>query len=157
MSDARLFSRRNFLSSILKLAAALASPPRISSAVSRSGKSSASDDLLDELERRVCRFFYEEADPATGLVKDRARTEGRDDRPVASIAATGFGLSALCIAAERRFLQRKIAEQRVEITLDFLLRRMRREHGFFFHFVDMHSGERVWNCELSSIDTALLL
>ena len=160
MGTLRLFSRRNFLSSTLKLAAVLTLPPdlsELSSANSRPGKSPASDNLLDELERRASRFFYDEADPATGLVKDRARTEGHDDRPVASIAATGFGLSALCIAAERRFLNRKMAEQRVETTLDFLLRRLPHEHGFFFHFVDMHSGERVWNCELSSIDTALLL
>src|SRR5262245_33855740 len=68
--------------------------------------------LLDEVERRACLYFYEQAHPATGLVMDRARTDGREDRKVASIAATGFGLSAMCIAHQRGFLTRAAAQER---------------------------------------------
>lgn len=116
------------------------------------------DRLLEEIERRACRYFYEEADPRTGLVRDRARAEGPDHRTVASIAATGFGLSAMAIAHTRGYLSRADAETRVARTLTFLARHAdARTRGFFYHFLDMHSGERMWASEASSVDTAWLL
>jgi hypothetical protein len=114
-------------------------------------------ELLHEIERRACHFFYEHGHPATGLVRDRARASGREDRNIASIAATGFGLSAMCIAHQRGFLTKSAARERVERTLDFFARRIYRRGGFYFHFVDCETGERMYNCELSSIDTAWLL
>ncbi len=116
--------------------------------------------LLDDMEGRGCDFFYEQASPKTGLVRDRAPAVGRLAGPgsrVASIAATGFGLSALCIAAKRNYLRRLDCEQRVEKTLAFLLEDCPHEHGFLYHFIDIESGQRMFNSELSSIDTALLL
>jgi hypothetical protein len=118
--------------------------------------------LLDDMEGRGCDFFYEQANPKTGLVRDRApaiasRAIGRGGSRVASIAATGFGLSALCIAAKRNYLRPSDCEQRVEKTLAFLLEDCPHEHGFLYHFIDIESGERKFNSELSSIDTALLL
>src|SRR5438046_1028570 len=62
------------------------------------------DALLEEIERRACLYFYEQGHPATGLVLDRIRVDGVDDRRVASISATGFGLSALCIEHQDGFL-----------------------------------------------------
>lgn len=115
------------------------------------------DAMLDELERRACLYFYEQAHPVTGLVLDRVQVNGVDHRRVASIAATGFGLSALCIADQRGFLKHDVAEDRVEKTLDFLARKAFRQKGFYFHFVDCVSGERAFGCELSSVDTAWLL
>ncbi len=115
------------------------------------------DSLLDEVERRACRFFYEQADPRTGLVRDRAYMEGPDRRTVASIAATGFGLSALCIADRRRYLDREVAAARVERTLEALASTIDQSHGFFYHFLDMRTGKRAWACEASSVDTAWLL
>ena len=115
------------------------------------------DSLLLELERRSCLFFFEQADPATGMVKDRALHTGPDTHTISSIAATGFGLSALCIAHANKFLQPADALSRVRATLEFLARRMPHEHGFFYHFVDMHTAERAFKSEISSIDTALLL
>src|SRR5689334_19778586 len=69
-------------------------------------------ELLDEIARRACLYFYEQAHPVTGLVLDRVRTDGVDDRRIASVAATGFGLSALCIAHQRGYLKKDEAEQR---------------------------------------------
>ena len=120
------------------------------------------DALLDDLEGRGCDYFYEQANPKTGLVRDRApalagRAVGRVGSRVASIAATGFGLSALCIAAKRNYLRPLDCEQRVEKTLAFLLEDCPHEHGFLYHFIDMESGQRMFNSELSSIDTSLLL
>ena len=115
------------------------------------------DALLDDLEGRGCDFFYNEVSPKTGLVRDRAHAVGRSLSRVASIAATGFGLSALCIAAKRNYLLPSLCEERVEKTLAFLLEECPHEHGFLYHFIDMESGERMFGSELSSIDTSLLL
>ncbi len=123
--------------------------------------SKQADALLDEMEERGCQFFYNEASPKTGLVRDRARASGpmpgRTASRVASIAATGFGLSALCIAAKRGYLRASDCEARVEKTLAFLLEDCPHEHGFLYHFIDIESGQRMFSSELSSIDTALLL
>jgi hypothetical protein len=113
--------------------------------------------LLDELQKAAFDYFWREASPRTGLVKDRANNFGRDTFHVASIAATGFGLAALPIGVERGYVTRQQAEARARRTLRFLTMRMPHEHGWFYHFVHWHTGEREWKCELSSIDTALLV
>jgi hypothetical protein len=117
--------------------------------------------FLDDLQRRSFRFFEEQADATTGQVRDRARTDGSahdaDHRDVASIAATGFGLTGLCIAAERGWMPRESARARARTTILFLANRMPHEHGWFHHFLDARTGERVWTSEVSSIDTALLM
>ena len=119
--------------------------------------SKAAEALLDDLEGRGCDFFYNEASPKSGLVRDRAPAAGRSLSRVSSIAATGFGLSALCIAAKRNYLRPSDCEARVEKTLAFLLEECPHEHGFLYHFIDIESGQRMFGSELSSIDTALLL
>jgi len=131
----------------------------LAKAIARASPSFSREDeaFLEELERATFRFFADCAHPATGLVKDRNRVSGADDREVASIAATGFGLTALCIADKRGWLRSGEARERVRTTLQFLRERMPHEHGFFFHFVNWRTGEREWKCELSSIDTAILL
>ncbi len=116
------------------------------------------DPFLDDMEQRAAHFFYERAGETTGLVLDRAKADGSPERRrIASTAATGFGLTALCIGAERGWIPRAKVEARVLATLHFLLDKMPREHGWYYHFIDMASGERRWKSELSSIDTALLL
>ena len=80
-----------------------------------------------------------------GWFSTDVRTDGVDDRR-ASVAATGFGLSALCIAHERGYLKKDDAEQRVERTLDFFARRAFCQRGFYFHFLDCVSGQRSFGC-----------
>lgn len=117
--------------------------------------------FLDDVERRAFRFFWEQADARTGLVPDRAQADGAPARGasfhVASIASTGFGLTAICVAAERGWVEPAQAAERVRQTLDFFTHSAANVHGWFYHFLDSTTGERVWKCELSSIDTALLL
>jgi hypothetical protein len=119
------------------------------------------EDFLEDLSRRSFRYFWEQADPHTGLVPDRARMDGsplaESHRNVASIAATGFGLTALCIAAERKWIAPEEARERVRNTLRFFRNEARQEHGWFYHWMDAKTGERRWRSEVSSIDTALLL
>src|SRR5438309_2351570 len=120
-------SRRQLLGSIGK-AAALAPFSRALSAFGQAAavKSAPSvkapgspfspedDQLLDELERLTCCYFFEQANPETGLVKDRcnARKAATDNGIVASIAATGFGLTALCIGHMRGYISRAQARER---------------------------------------------
>src|SRR6202007_2396896 len=113
--------------------------------------------LLDEMQRASFQFFWNETNPATGQVKDRAFLNGNDTRTMASIAATGFGLTALCIGDSRGYAKTSEIVTRVRNTLKFLDQGMPNVHGFYYHFVDMNSGQRWAQCELSSIDTSLLL
>jgi hypothetical protein len=117
------------------------------------------DQLLEEIEKACFLFFWEQADLATGQVKDRALAAGNDTRTVSSIAATGFGLTALCIGAQRGYQATADITGRVRATLTFLLNQMqpRGQNGFFYHFVDMTTGTRAFTSEVSSIDTAILL
>lgn len=120
------------------------------------------NDLVEDISRRSFRYFWEQMDPRTGLVLDRARLDGQpDDKPnhrgVASIAATGFGLTALCIGAEHRWVSPELARGRIVTTLRFFADRAPQEHGWFYHFMDAPTGARRWASEVSSIDTALLL
>lgn len=113
--------------------------------------------LLDEVEHRAFRFFWEEADTNTGLVKDRAGNHASDAYTVASIASTGYALAALPVGVERGWVTREEARARAERTLRFILEKMPANHGWYYHFVDMRTGERVWKCEVSTIDTCLLV
>ena len=115
------------------------------------------DQLLDEIQRAAFDFFWNEASPVTGQVKDRALAKGNDSRLMSSIAATGFGLTGLCIAHQRGYGKSADIVKRVGNTLRFVLNQMPHQHGFFYHFVDMNSGQRWEKCELSSIDSSLLL
>jgi hypothetical protein len=120
------------------------------------------DRFIDDLQRRSFAFFWEQADPRTGLVLDRAGGDGglsanARSREVASIASVGFGLTAVCIAERRGWVTHDEAHQRVLATLRFLHDAAPHEHGFFDHFLDRRTGRRAWNCELSSVDTALLM
>jgi hypothetical protein len=115
------------------------------------------DAFLDTIERAIFLYFWEQASSTTGQVKDRARANGIDSLTISSIAATGFGLTALCIADQRGYMSRSAILDRVQTTLNFLLNEMPSHYGFFYHFVDINSGQRVDRSELSSIDTAILL
>jgi hypothetical protein len=117
------------------------------------------EQLLDEIQRLAFCYFWEQASPETGLVKDRcnARKASTDNSIVASIAATGFGLTALCIAERRGYVSRAAARERVLTTLRSLNDKLPNHRGFFYHYANINTGERVWDSEVSSIDTAILL
>ena len=141
---------------------ALAALPMKARADSQLAAMSQSDPnaLLDDLAERTFSYFWETSDPRTGLAPDRWPSPS-----VCSIAAVGFALTAYPIGAERGWITRGEARQRVLTTLRFLSnlpqgpeRSGRAGHnGFFYHFLDMKTGTRAGRCELSTVDTALLL
>lgn len=115
--------------------------------------------FLDELQRRAVLFFTEQSDRRTGLTLDRARLDGTpgEGRAPSSVAATGFGLTAWCIADSRGWVRPEEARRRVRETLRFVAGQHAHEHGWLYHFVDATSGQRMWRSEASTIDTALFL
>ncbi len=117
------------------------------------------DAFLEDLSRRSFQYFVDHTGP-TGIVRDRARTDGTPSTPhdaVGSIAATGFGLTALCIAVERGWMSRSDARERVWRTLETFALEVPPTRGWFYHYLNVHTGEREWRSEVSSIDTALLV
>ncbi len=119
--------------------------------------------FLEDLERRAFQFFWDHSDSNTGLTLDRAKTngdappQGDDHYKIASIASTGFALSGYCIAADRGWVTPAQAKERTRNTLDYFANRAFEKNGWFYHWEDQETGERRWQSEISSIDTALLL
>jgi hypothetical protein len=115
--------------------------------------------LLDDVEQAACRYFWEQCNPETGLVKDRSNVHAgaSDTGVVASIAATGFGLTALCIAENRGYLSLSESRGRAIAALQFFLKKLPHHRGFFYHWAHVATGERLWDSEISSVDTAILL
>jgi hypothetical protein len=116
--------------------------------------------FLDTLERRTFAFFWERSDAQTGLTPDRWPT-----LTFSSIAAVGFALTAYPIGVERGYVTRAQAAQRTLATLRWFWQApqgpqatgMSGYQGFFYHFLDLQTGQRFQTVELSTIDTALLL
>lgn len=119
------------------------------------------ETVLDSLQYTGFRYFWDEANPANGLIRDRS-TPGS----VCSIASTGFGLSAICVASDHGWITRAQARQRVLTTLNTFWTKPQGpavsgvigHKGLYYHWLDMNTGLRRtdWNAELSTIDTALL-
>jgi hypothetical protein len=152
--------RRELLKYLALAAGCSLAPPWLANAEGSWQPTKEDEAFLDDLERQGTLFFWEQASPVTGQVLDRARNDlrgSRDPRKMASIAATGFGLTALCIADRRGYLPHAQIVERVKTTLNWHLNHFPEVHGFFYHFSDIETGQRVPGVELSSIDTALLL
>ena len=122
--------------------------------------SPADEAFLDTLSRRTFDFFWETTNPRNGLTPDRWPTKS-----FSSIAAVGFALTAYPIGVEHGWVSRDAARDRALTTLRFFWRAPQGDatagttgnHGFFYHFLDMDTGQRFDRVELSTIDTSLLL
>jgi hypothetical protein len=119
--------------------------------------SAEDDQFLNDLQKASFLFFWEQGSPNTGMVKDRCNVHSNDHGGAASIAATGFGLTALCIGDQRGFISRGAALERVFVTLRFLWKKLPNHRGFFYHFANPETGERMFDSEVSSVDTTILL
>ncbi len=116
-------------------------------------------EMLNKLQRETFGYFIHETNPINGLVKDKTAP----DWP-SSIAATGLALACYPIGVERRFMSRAAATERTLATLRFFWNSPQGPEpdatgykGFYYHFLDMRSGRRAWQCELSTVDSAFLL
>lgn len=114
----------------------------------------ADEVILDEISRSAFLFFIHEADPDSGLVRDKTGVD------YCSIASVGFGLAALPVAAERGWIDRQDAEMRALRALRTLARSSAHHQGVFCHYIDLHTGQptkRGYEQVASTIDTALLM
>jgi hypothetical protein len=159
MESRRMLSRRTLLQSLAGLTSLRGAEQDGASIAGEQASISAEDDqFLEELEHANFNFFWEQADPHTGLIKDRCNVRVPNPKDVAaSIAATGFGLTAICIGQKRGYVTYQEAHARVIVALEFLWKKMPTHRGFFYHFANVNTGERIWDAEVSSIDTAILL
>lgn len=118
------------------------------------------DPEVDELQRRTFDWFVHTTNRSNGLTPDRWPT-----RTFASIAAVGFALTCWPIGVERGWMTREEARERTLITLRFFhdapqgpeATGVTGHKGFFYHFLDMETGHRYRDTELSTVDTTLLL
>jgi hypothetical protein len=117
------------------------------------------EEALEKLQRETLEYFLQEANPRNGLVPDSTR-----DGAASSIAAIGLALASYIAGAERKFITRAAARQRTLTALRFLWESQHDEtsdatgyKGFFYHFLDMQTGRRASECELSTIDTTFLI
>jgi len=109
------------------------------------------DDFLEMVEHTTFNYFWSEVNQTNGLIRDRSTP----DSPC-SIASVGFGISAICIAESRGWVNRTDASDRILTTLETFDNLYNKE-GFYYHWINMSTGAREWDCEVSSIDTALLM
>ncbi len=153
------FSRRDFLASSAGVAL-LARDALGASRLPTSALGVTQEDrqFLDDFAHRCFLYFTEQIGPRTGIVMDRSGMDGSGGRgDVGSTAATGFGLTALCIGASRGWISKERARSQVLLTLRYYWQHAFHDHGWFYHFMDVHNGTRRLNSEISSIDTTLFL
>ncbi|MFU0504691.1 glucoamylase family protein [Pseudaminobacter sp. NGMCC 1.201702] len=117
------------------------------------------NDDLATLQRETFDYFVREANPANGLVRDKT-----EENWPASIAATGLGLACYPVGVKNGYMSRSAAAERTLATLRFFRDSPHGpepdatgHRGFYYHFLDMQTGRRAWGCELSTIDSTLLL
>lgn len=119
----------------------------------------AEEVLLDSIQQKTFQFFHQECHPTWGIVKDRTKSWAP-----ASIAATGFGIPCFAVGVERQWITREQAAQITLNILSFFHSSVQSAapdatgyKGFYYHFLAMDTGRRTWDCELSSVDTGLLM
>ena len=117
------------------------------------------EEMLTILQAETFKYFKNEVHPNTGLIADKTMPGSPS-----SIAAVGLGLSCYTATAERGLIERAEAAKKTHTVLNFLYSAHQGTEpdatgykGFFYHFIDMESGKRDWACELSTIDTAILM
>lgn len=114
--------------------------------------------LLEKELKKSYRFFIKEVNLnknslGYGLIRDKTIMANS----VASIASVGYGLAALIIGVEHKWINYNKAYKRANRTLNTFINNVEGKNGFYYHFVNMENGKREWNCEISIIDTAIFI
>ena len=113
--------------------------------------------LLKELKKSYD-FFINETNTnknsnGYGLTRDKTIFANH----IASIASVGYGLAALIVGVEHKWIKYEKAYDRANRTLDTFINNVEGKNGFYYHFINMETGRREWNCEISIIDTAIFI
>lgn len=113
--------------------------------------------IIKELKRNY-KFFINETNTnknskGYGLTRDKTILANH----IASIASVGYGLAALIVGVEHNWIKYEKAYDRANRTLDTFIKNVEGKNGFYYHFINMETGKREWNCEISIIDTAIFI
>jgi hypothetical protein len=116
------------------------------------------EDHLNRLQLTTLEYYLHEANPANGLIRDKTEAGAP-----ASIAAVGLAMASIPVLVERGVISREFAPELALQTLRFFRDSPQGPEpdatgyrGFYYHFLHMKTGRRVWQCELSTIDSAFL-
>ena len=114
--------------------------------------------LLEKELKKSYNFFVKEVNlnensKGYGLIRDKTII----DKEVASIASVGYGLAALIIGVEHKWINYEKANKRANKTLDTFINNVEGQNGFYYHFINIENGKREWNSEISIIDTAIFI
>jgi hypothetical protein len=116
------------------------------------------DEDLGRLQWTTVLYYLHETNPDNGLVRDKT-----DPNCPCSIAAVGMALATIPVIVQRGVVIRKFAAKIARRRLRHLLDLPQGPEadasgyrGFFYHFLDIDTGRRVWECELSTLDSAFL-
>ena len=114
--------------------------------------------ILNKELKKSYNFFIKEANAnkkskGYGLIKDKTQLANS----IASIASVGYGLAALIIGVEHKWIKYEKAYERANRTLETFIKNVEGKNGFYYHFINMETGKREWNCEISIIDTAIFI
>jgi|SRR5665213_1584667 len=128
-------------------------------ATKHSNQQGSDKEMLDSLLKETFDYFLKQSDPVTGLIADKT-----EKGSPSSISVVGMGLSAYIVGVENKLISRTRAIDRVLKVLRFFYESHQGDErdatgykGFYYHFLDMGSGKRVWDCELSTVDTAFFI
>jgi hypothetical protein len=152
------FNRRNFIKGSASVSLALAAGHGFAF-----GKRHDDNALLDDLSHSCFQYFWDASDPETGICRDLIHGDLADnlkkgDEARGSTGVTGFCLTALCIGAERKWVARNDARDRVRRALrSYTNGTVFAQRGWFYHFNDIHTGQRWKNAEVSTSDSIWLL
>jgi hypothetical protein len=153
-----LRDRRDFLKSSAAAALTLAAPRGFGFR-----KRYHDDALLEDLSHRCFQYFWDASDPETGICRDLIHSDPTDnakkgEEPRGSTGVTGFCLTALCIGAERKWITRNEGKDRALRTLrSYANGKVLATNGWFYHFNDVHTGQRWKDVEISTSDSIWLL
>lgn len=116
------------------------------------------DEDLSRLQFTTLLYYLQVTNPDNGLVRDKT-----EPTAPASIAAIGMALATIPVIVERGVIIREFAAKITRRRLRYLMDCAQGPEpdssgykGFFYHFLDIETGRRVWQCELSTIDSAFL-
>ncbi|HMG83041.1 MAG TPA: glucoamylase family protein [Ferruginibacter sp.] len=116
-------------------------------------------EMLNSLQRETFDYFVHQVDPVTGLTVDKTQPGFPS-----SIAVVGMGIASYIAGIHKNFISRTDAAQRIVKTLRFFYNSHQGPEpdatgykGFYYHFIEMSTGKRCWECELSTVDTTFLI
>ena len=105
-------------------------------------KNLSDEELLDLVQRQTFRYFWDFGHPVSGMARERSNTSFGYGDEVVTTGGTGFGVMAIIVAADRQWITREQAAERLNKMVDFLLK-ANHYHGVFPHWLDGATGKTI--------------